>query len=291
MDEKSIICFLTVNPGKLFYHFVKQIPNPERIYICIDDNNHEIPDYDGEIKIIKINNKDSFENGFHSTVFSLQNKACSRDKALYYFGTRDIDFNHIWFIEDDVFIPTTTTIDYLDNKYPRGDLLCAANSVVNTQSDIEKSNWSMWDNCSVKIRYPLPWASSMICAIRCSKRLLDCIQNYAKNHGGLFLDEIFFNTVALHNNLTILPIDELSGVVWRQKWKKHDNPPVGTFGGGSLKPTHLYHPVKSISEQYKLRIPGTKDPKALNWVMILCIICGISLVTVSLILCYRCEKC
>ena len=55
MDEKSIICFLTVNPGKLFYHFVKQIPNPERIYICFDDNNHEIPGYDGEIKIIKIN--------------------------------------------------------------------------------------------------------------------------------------------------------------------------------------------------------------------------------------------
>ena len=46
MDEKSIICFLTVNPGKLFYHFVKQIPNPERIYICIDDNDYEIPKYD-----------------------------------------------------------------------------------------------------------------------------------------------------------------------------------------------------------------------------------------------------
>jgi len=289
MDGKSIICFLTVNPGKLFYHFVKQIPNPERIYICIDRNNHEIPGYDGEIKLIKINGEECVKNGFHSTLMSLGTnwvrKAGSRDKALYYFGTRDIDFNHIWFIEDDVFIPTTTTIDYLDNKYPRGDLLCAENSVVNTQSDIEKSDWSMWSSgYTTKIKYPLPWGSSMICAIRCSKRLLDCIQNYAKNHGGLFLDEIFFNTVALHNNLTILPIDELSGVVWRQKLKKHDNPPVGTFGGGSLKPTHLYHPVKSISEQYKLRIPGTKDPKALNWIMILCIISGISLVTVSLIL-------
>ena len=93
MDEKSIICFLTVNPGKLFYHFVKQIPNPERIYICIDDNNHKIPGYDGEIKIIKINNKESFENGFHSTVFSLKNKACSRDKALYYFGAK---INYSW---------------------------------------------------------------------------------------------------------------------------------------------------------------------------------------------------
>jgi len=287
MDRKSIICFLTVNPGKLFYYFVKQIPNPERIYICIDRNNHEIPGYDGKIKIIKINNKESIENGFHSTVSSLQNKACSRDKALYYFCTRDIDFNHVWFIEDDVFIPNKTTIDYLDNKYPHGDLLCAENFVVNTQSEVEKSDWSMWhDKYTTKIKYPLPWAKSMICAIRCSKKLLDFIQNYAKNHGGLFVDEILFNTVALHNNLTVLPIDELSGVVWRQKWKKQDNQLVGTFGGGSLKSTHLYHPVKSISEQYKLRMVGTQDPKAWNyWVMILCIICGISLVTISLIVC------
>ena len=64
--------------------------------------------------------------------------ATSREKALYYFCTHDIDFDHIWFIEDDVFIPNITTIDYLDNKYPHGDLLCASNSVVNTQSDVEK---------------------------------------------------------------------------------------------------------------------------------------------------------
>jgi len=283
MDEKSIICFLTVNPGKLFYHFVKQIPNPERIYICIDDNNHEIPGYDDEIKLIKINDEECVKNGFQNTHSKIRG-ATSREKALYYFCTVDIDFNHIWFIEDDVFIPTVTTIDYLDNKYPRSDLLCAENFVVNTQSDVEKSSWNMWDNYSIKTRYPLPWGKSMICAIRCSKKLLDCIQDYARKYGELFMCEILFNTTALHNNLTILPIDELSGVVWRQKWKKHDNPPVGTFDGGSLKPTHLYHPVKSISEQYKLRIPETKDPKDLNWVMILCIICGIFLVTVSLIL-------
>ncbi|MHA2128319.1 MAG: hypothetical protein ACW99E_23735 [Promethearchaeota archaeon] len=270
MDGKSIICFLTVNPGKLFYHFVKQISNPERIYICIDDNNHEIPGYDGEIKIIKINGEECVKNGFQNTHSKIRG-ATSREKALYYFCTVDIDFNHIWFIEDDVFIPTATTIDYLDNKYPHGDLLCASNSVVNTQSEVEKSGWDMWDNYSVKTRYPLPWVCSMICAIRCSKKLLDCIQDYANKYGELFMCEILFNTTALHNNLTILPIEELSGITWRNKIRVLDD-------------NYLYHPVKSISEQYKLRISGIKDPKVLNWIMILCIICGISLVTVSLIL-------
>ena len=95
---------MTVNPGKLFYHFVKQIPNPERIYICIDRNNHEIPDYDDEIKIIKINDEECVKNGFQNTHSEIRG-ATSRGKALYYFCSRDIDFNHIWFIEDDVFIP------------------------------------------------------------------------------------------------------------------------------------------------------------------------------------------
>ena len=54
--NKVILCFLTVNPCDIFYNFVKTLPNKENIYICIDDNNHDIPNYDEEIKIIKYNN-------------------------------------------------------------------------------------------------------------------------------------------------------------------------------------------------------------------------------------------
>ena len=93
----------------------------------------------------------------------------------------------------------------------------------------------MWDNYSVKIKYPLPWVSSMICAIRCSKRLLECIHNFAKNLGELSMCEIFFNTVALHKNLSVLPIDELSGVTWRNKMSFLDD-------------NYLYHPVTNVSQ-------------------------------------------
>jgi hypothetical protein len=269
MNRKSLICFLTVNPGKLFYQFVKQIPNPERIYICIDRSNHEIPGYQNEIKLIKVDKTKCEQKGFKNTHSKIRG-ATSREKALYYFCTHDIDFDHIWFIEDDVFIPNITTIDYLDNKYPRGDLLCQENFVVNTKSDVEKSDWPMWDNYSIKTKYPLPWAKSMICAIRCSKKLLDCIQDYANKYGELFMCEILFNTTALHNNLSVLPIDELSGIKWRGNWRKQD-----------IKTNYLYHPVKSIPEQYKLR---SHDPKTLNIALILGIICGISLIIISLIL-------
>ena len=52
MVSNNIICFLTVRPGELFYNFVKQLPNQKNIYICIDDNDHNIPNYDDKIKII-----------------------------------------------------------------------------------------------------------------------------------------------------------------------------------------------------------------------------------------------
>ena len=51
----NIICFLTVRPTKLFYDFIKQIKS-HKIFICIDDNTYDIPDYDNCIEIVKINN-------------------------------------------------------------------------------------------------------------------------------------------------------------------------------------------------------------------------------------------
>ena len=51
-----------------------------------------------------------------------------------------------------------------------------------------------------------------------------------------------FNTLALHNNLNIKDIEELKTIVWRNEWTKKD-----------ININNLYHPVKSIEEQYQLR--------------------------------------
>ena len=84
----NIICFLTVRPSKLFYDFCKKIncKNNYNIYICIDDNYYSIPKYDCAIEIIKINNELCELAGYKSSVMNHNNKAVSRDKALYYFN-------------------------------------------------------------------------------------------------------------------------------------------------------------------------------------------------------------
>ena len=53
-----------------------------------------------------------------------------------------------------------------------------------------------------------------------------------------------FNTVALHNNLYVKTIQELSTIIWRKKggWQQND-----------INKNNLYHPVKCIKQQYILR--------------------------------------
>lgn len=82
----------------------------------------------------------------------------------------------------------------------------------------------------------------MICAIRCSKRLMETIDDYAKTYNTLFMDESLFNTLALQNNLETIVIDELTSIIWQKDWDISE-----------IKRENLYHPIKSIEQQYAFR--------------------------------------
>lgn len=233
-----IKCFMTRTPNKQFYNFITLLPDIDNIYICIDNNDYNIPNYDGKIKIIKIDNKTCINEGFQNTHSKIK-RATSREKALYYFYKNNINFDYIWFIEEDVFIPTIETIKNIDIKYPDNDLLVSRNNIIYKK----RRNWH-WRlvNKQLNDKISLPYSSSMICAIRCSKKLLECIFNHAVKYKTLFFCEVMFNTIALHNNLNVKDIEELKTIVYRNRWKKNE-----------ININNLYHPVKSIKNQYKLR--------------------------------------
>ena len=336
----NIICLLSVNPCIKTYNFFKsiQLNTQYDVYIVIDNNNYDIPNYDGVVKIIKIDNNECEMNGFKSSVLYFDNKACSRDKALYYFSKKFIDYDHIWFVEEDVFIPNIYTIENIDKKYnSQSDLIVSSHTVYyETQS-----GWWHWDHVMNQIKPPAssvaglqppassvaglqppassvaglqppassvaglqppassvaglqppassvvglqppassvvglqppassvvglqppassvvglqppassvaglqpPYAVSMICAIRCSKAMLNCISEYAKTYNNLFMDEVLFNTLAIQNNLRILCIPELSGIHWNKNWEFSD----------IVNTEYLYHPIKNIDTQYYYR--------------------------------------
>jgi len=238
----NIICLLSVRPCAETYNFFKSIKinTQYEVYIVVDDNNYNIPNYDGVVKVIKINKNECELNGFKSTVLSFDNKACSRDKALYYFTKESIDYNYIWFVEEDVFIPNIHTIENIDKKYEsdsKYDLLVSDHRVITEK----QTDWH-WNHVNMQIKLKPPYAESMICAIRCSKSMLNCIKEYANAYNNLFMDEALFNTLAIHNNLNILCIKELSSIHYQKDWKKSE-----------IVDTNLYHPIKNIKTQISYR--------------------------------------
>ena len=236
----NIICLLSVKPKRKTYDFFKsiQLNTPYVVYIVIDDNDYHIPEYDGIVKIIKFDNNICENAGFKSTHSQFNNKATAREKALYYFTQECVDYKFIWFVEEDVFIPNIYTIENIDKKYGyANDLLVQSNF-----SKDESKDWWWWKLISTQIKIGPPYAHSMICAIRCSKPMLNVIKDYAEIHNNLFMCEALFNTLALHNKLTILCIEELAGILWRYNWKYTE-----------IVDTNLYHPIKDIDQQYSYR--------------------------------------
>jgi len=243
-NNNNIICFLTVKPSELYYNECKKLLNKKYdIFICIDDNEYNIPNYDNIIPIIKINNKECEDNGFKNTVIYCKNKACSRDKALYYFSRKyNKPFNYIWFIEEDVFFYDINTIINIDNKY-NGDLLSESNIILNNYDDINK--WPHWNRVINETNNILtfPFSKSMICAVRISNKLLKLINNYAEKNKILFMDEALFNTLALQNNLIIINPEELKYITYRD-----------TFNLDNVTNTkYMYHPIKDIEYQSIIR--------------------------------------
>ena len=236
----KIICFLTVRPSELFYNYCKILKNDNYdVYIFIDDNQYSIPNCDHTIHIIKLDNELCESDGFKNTVSYCKHKSCSRDKALYYFcKDTTINYEYIWFIEEDVFIPDVDTILKIDDNYKDGDLISESNAVCYDN----KRNWSHWDMCIEECKLELPFCKGMICAIRVSPKMLTFINDYANKYKTLFFCEILFNTLAYQNNLTIINPKELSTIEYRRDWSKNE-----------IQKTHLYHPMKCIKTQYEYR--------------------------------------
>lgn len=242
VEKKNIICILTVRPCIKTYNFIKELKlkSDYEVFIVIDDNKYDIPNYDGVVKVIKIDNEESESKGYKNSILWLNGRAGSRDKALYYFNRYYTNYDNIWFIEDDVFIPKINTIKDIDNKYIEADLLTSAHQIFHKIDD----NWH-WPTVKKNIKIDLPYATSMICAIRCSRKMMTSIDDYVKKYNDLFLDEALFNTLALHNKLNVKVIPELSTIVWKR----------GLMGWGleDIKTTNLYHPIKDIQQQYDFR--------------------------------------
>jgi len=245
MYKKKAICILSVNAKNEVFSFAEQLKNDDYdVFVCIDNNKSILPEYNKEIiNIIKFSDeecKECEDNYFFGSVVYTSNRACSRDKALYYFCKVKNNYDFVWFLEEDVFVPTKYTIIKIDDKYKHSDLLSSFNDIKKSKND-NCIYWQHWWRNENKIKYP--WAHSMISAVRVSKILLNCISKFVEINKCLLFDELLFNTIALQNNLIIDNPIELSNIVFS----------FTDIIPNNINPDFLYHPIKNLSKQNELR--------------------------------------
>ena len=262
----SSICFLTKNPHDDFYKLIKDfIPN-HKVYVCIDDNNHKV-DWEG-VEIIQMDENIPHQAGYHSMHLDkfpkFYNKSISREKAHYYIH-KNLDTNHVWFIEEDVFIPRHDLLKQIDDEFKDSDLLIRDIQTIETHP-----NWPHWigpTGDSDNIIHPnRTWLSgkkisnkdlkrSMISAVRVSKKFVECMDMYLHDHNriGLFMDELCIPTLAYLYNLKIDCPKELGYILWRDGKQKDNEYIIFPYSKDKVNENMMYHPIKDLKRQITLR--------------------------------------
>lgn len=246
---KSALCYLTRTPDAETINFAENLAQDPRISstvdICImvDDNSFEIPRHP-LIKFLQINNQECIGNGYHSSSKIELNKDCiSWDKALYYFcRLKQHEYSFVWLVEDDTLIPSIDAFVSLHEKYAKpgqGDLICQKNDE-NLHGDT-----STWKWADVVGKFNPPWYHSMVCAIGCSRHLLDAIGNYIQQRRSIPFIEYMFNTIAMQARLKVVNPPELSTVVYRENW---------TLDNIRQRPMNWFHPIKDAQIRRENRV-------------------------------------
>lgn len=96
------------------------------IFIMVDDK-VTLP-ISNEITYLQVDDTDCRDKGWVNANFVIPKTPSAWDKALYYFSNI-VTYPYTWFIEEDVFIPTLSTILNIDNKYQVSDLLSSGHNI------------------------------------------------------------------------------------------------------------------------------------------------------------------
>ena len=257
--EKFITDFL-----EEMYDYFKEKKLDYTIYVTIDNNNTIYKDTE-KYKIIQIDHLLATKEGFKDSLLRYYHRKDSKiksfalDKTLYYFSKNN-NYDNYWLLEEDVFIPSVKTIPSLDKKYKEADLLVKNNNI--NESGKMDWHWPLMvrDNKN-KLRkkrvekaeksknyyLPLPWYNSFCCMIRISSKLLDAVKMFAHKNKTLIFMEFMFNTIAMHNNLKLITVEE-----FKSKYK-YESKSKSLFEKKEIRKKNLYSQIKDLETQKDFR--------------------------------------
>ncbi len=183
--------------------------------------------------------------GFMGWIFLHQpGRVYGHEKALYYFSY-PLEYDHIWFIEDDIFFHSEKTLLEIDLQYPNSDYITRN---INCEYAFDENWWwRLWgagagvsnlprgkDTYEEIVGFPRPMYHSLNCASRISGLMIRSIRSYAEHAKRLFCNEYYLPMAAIYNSMKISHPIELQTVLYSKKrlWNPDE-----------MSKSCVYHPI------------------------------------------------
>lgn len=255
VSNQTAICLLAYQPNIELIKMYDGLYQGDsyQIYVIVDDNGWDILDLKENfpnIEFIKVKEETCKKMGYQNLNFMVKNGEPSAwDKGIYYFCEENkIQYPFIWFLEDDVFIPSSDSIKNIDEKYGQEDLLIKSMGIPGKNINYVGAQMKEVDKyINPKLK---PYIrKSMVCAIRISYLFIQKIKEYTRENKTLFFLEYFFPTMVEYLKLKLRKIDELQEIHYRKIW---------TIDDIFKRSQSLFHPVKDVMLQKSFR--RTLDP-------------------------------
>jgi hypothetical protein len=253
--SKIALAILTYRPHEVVIDFYSRIDREHYdLFVFVDDNEFKAPDHKN-IRFIQIEDAECAQHGYYNFNPTIKKKwHCSAwDKAIYYFSRIDRGYQRVWFIEEDAAI-------------------VSASNTLNETGEIR--SWYWWRYAPIQ-EFDLPWAWSMVCAVRIGRPVLDHLakiladdprrlHRYSPSRLVLrkvlkylrlykyfegrrrfvtypFI-ELVFHTIAANLGLKVAVAEELKEVHYRMD-----------FDLSAMSDKYIYHPVKDPELQRRIR--------------------------------------
>ena len=245
VSAHSALCFLTRNPSSETLEFAQVLAADAvqydlHVFVMVDDNQLNLTALNAKapLRLLQIPNDQPLHHGFHQTISLSPGSSdiTSWDKALFYFCVLQKQYDFVWLIEEDVFIPSARAVRSLHQLYSdTADLVIPRNDI-NLVGGPGIWHWPLAVG-----KFIPPWSCSMVNMVGLSRRMLTHVHDYVRWRGAVPFHEFFFNTLAMqHPNLSMVAPTELTGIVYRAQY---------TFEQIQQQPNNMWHSLKDFELQ------------------------------------------
>jgi hypothetical protein len=186
-----------------------------------------------EMYALHVDEAQAASQGFNGLKYIGETRMSAWDKAVYFFCVVVPQYEFVWILEDDVYVPSEKAFEEMNKLANTADLITSEH-LVELNASTKEWHWPL-----IRLSLPTPWYHGMSCAVGLSRASLREVHLYAKRFGALPFLEALFNTVAAHANLAVLTPAALQTILYMRDW---------TCGEIDAHPLNWFHPIKHQAE-------------------------------------------